>query len=100
MTMARKMRARCASIEPEDAPARRRSPRRHGRCRRRRRHVAVIQPPFEPPLPDMPHTNSRTAWTTDIAERMRWQFPLKLVGTSVVIGLFFVAYLRLLHHPG
>jgi hypothetical protein len=48
----------------------------------------------------MPHTNSRTAWTTDIAERMRWQFPLKLVGTSVVIGLFFVAYLRLLHHPG
>ena len=47
----------------------------------------------------MPQTISRTAWTTEIAERMRWHFPLKLVGTSVVTGLFFVAYLQLLHHP-
>jgi hypothetical protein len=47
----------------------------------------------------MPQTNSRTAWTTEIGARMRWHFPLKLVGTSVVTGLFFVAYLHLLHHP-
>ena len=48
----------------------------------------------------MPQTNSRTAWTTEIGARMRWHFPLKVVGTSVVTGLFFVAYLQLLHHPG
>lgn len=38
-------------------------------------------------------------WAVALTFRMRRYLALKLVGTSVVIGLFFVAYLHLLHHP-
>ena len=38
-------------------------------------------------------------WTTALAARMRCHLLLKVLGTTVVIGLFFVAYLHLLHHP-
>ncbi|RYF67561.1 MAG: PA-phosphatase, partial [Comamonadaceae bacterium] len=36
------------------------------------------------------------AWRAEIAYRMRHLFLLKLVGTSVFIGIFFVAYFHLL----
>jgi membrane-associated phospholipid phosphatase len=38
-------------------------------------------------------------WATALAARMRCHLLLKVVGTTVVTGLFFVAYLHLLHHP-
>jgi membrane-associated phospholipid phosphatase len=39
------------------------------------------------------------SWTSALRERMRRHLVLKLVGTSLLIGVFFVAYLHLLHHP-
>jgi hypothetical protein len=47
----------------------------------------------------MPLQHARPAWATEIAFRMRRHFLLKLVGTSVITALFFVAYLALLRHP-
>ncbi|MGI4777455.1 MAG: phosphatase PAP2 family protein [Janthinobacterium lividum] len=38
-------------------------------------------------------------WTTELVYRMRHLFTLKLVGTTVLITLFFVAYFQLLRHP-
>jgi len=38
-------------------------------------------------------------WATALAARMRCHFLLKVLGTTVVICLFFVAYFHLLHHP-
>ncbi|MEO7336264.1 MAG: phosphatase PAP2 family protein [Caldimonas sp.] len=38
-------------------------------------------------------------WTVSLFARMRLHLALKLLGTTVVIGVFFVAYLHLLHHP-
>jgi hypothetical protein len=38
-------------------------------------------------------------WKAALVLRMRRLFLLKVVGTTVAIGLFFVVYLHLLHHP-
>jgi len=38
-------------------------------------------------------------WATALAARMRCHLLLKVLATTVVIGLFFVAYFHLLHHP-
>ena len=38
-------------------------------------------------------------WKTALAARMRCHLLLKVLGTTAVIGLFFVAYFHLLHHP-
>lgn len=38
-------------------------------------------------------------WTTELAYRMCHLFMLKLVGTTVLTTLFFVAYFQLLRHP-
>ena len=38
-------------------------------------------------------------WTTALAVRMRCHLLLKVLGTTVGIGLFLLAYLHLLHHP-
>lgn len=39
------------------------------------------------------------SWASSLRVRMRRHLVLKLVGTSLIIGLFFVVYLHLLHHP-
>jgi len=41
----------------------------------------------------------RPAWVASLTVRMRRHFALKVVGTSLVIAVFFVGYLHLLHHP-
>jgi hypothetical protein len=41
----------------------------------------------------------RPAWVAFLTLRMRRHFALKVVGTSLVIAVFFVGYLHLLHHP-
>jgi len=38
-------------------------------------------------------------WASPLAERMRRHLVLKAAGTTLIIGVFFVAYLHLLHHP-
>ncbi|HEX7437711.1 MAG TPA: phosphatase PAP2 family protein, partial [Caldimonas sp.] len=38
-------------------------------------------------------------WAAALTVRMRRHLALKLVGTTAVIGLFFIAYLHLLHQP-
>jgi hypothetical protein len=38
-------------------------------------------------------------WASELAYRMRRHFTLKLVGTTVITTLFFVAYFHLLRHP-
>jgi membrane-associated phospholipid phosphatase len=38
-------------------------------------------------------------WISDLGERMRRHFALKLFGTTAFIALFFVGYLHVLHHP-
>jgi membrane-associated phospholipid phosphatase len=38
-------------------------------------------------------------WAGDIGLRMRRYFLLKLLGTTALIGLFFLGYLQVLHHP-
>jgi len=38
-------------------------------------------------------------WAAALAARMRRHLLLKVLATTVVIGLFFVAYFHLLHHP-
>ena len=38
-------------------------------------------------------------WTADIAFRMRRLFAVKLMGTTLCTGLFFIGYFYLLHHP-
>ena len=38
-------------------------------------------------------------WVARLAARMRRHFLLKLVGTTVFVGLFFIGYLHVLHHP-
>jgi membrane-associated phospholipid phosphatase len=38
-------------------------------------------------------------WAAALAARMRCHVLLKVLGTTVLIGLFFVAYFHLLHHP-
>jgi len=45
-----------------------------------------------PPSPPPP-------WAIALTARVRRLFVLKLVGTTLGIGLFFVAYFHLLHHP-
>src|SRR5689334_17207065 len=39
------------------------------------------------------------AWVAELALRLRRLFLLKLLGTSSLVGLFFVAYFALLRHP-
>lgn len=46
-----------------------------------------------------PRMSSPPGWRAEIGYRMRHLFLLKFVGTSVFIGLFFVAYFHLLRHP-
>ncbi len=41
----------------------------------------------------------RPAWATELALRARRLFLLKLVGTSGLVGLFFIAYFALLRDP-
>jgi len=38
-------------------------------------------------------------WATALAARMRCHLLLKVLGTTVLIGLFFIAYFHLLHYP-
>lgn len=40
-----------------------------------------------------------SSWTQELALRARRLFLLKLLGTSGVIGLFFIAYFHVLRHP-
>jgi hypothetical protein len=47
----------------------------------------------------MPTSPPPAAWSVDIVQRMRRYLALKIIGVSAVTGLFFVAYLHLLHHP-
>lgn len=39
------------------------------------------------------------AWVERLTLRMRRHLLLKLVGTTIFIGLFFIGYLHVLHHP-
>ena len=39
------------------------------------------------------------AWASSLTVRMRRHFALKVVGTTLVIAVFFVGYLHLLQHP-
>jgi len=39
------------------------------------------------------------SWASSLTERMRRHFALKVLGTSLVIAIFFIGYLHLLHHP-
>jgi len=41
----------------------------------------------------------RAPWVDNLTLRMRRHFLLKLVGTTIFIGLFFIGYLHVLHHP-
>ena len=47
----------------------------------------------------MPSSPPAPRWVADLLLRMRRLLLLKLFGTTAVIGLFFVVYLHLLHHP-
>ena len=38
-------------------------------------------------------------WASPLGERVRRHLVLKAAGTSLIIGIFFVAYLHLLHQP-
>jgi len=43
--------------------------------------------------------SSLPTWATALVARARRHFVLKVVGTTIGIALFFVAYFQLLHHP-
>ena len=48
----------------------------------------------------MTHPSGPAApWTTELVYRMRRHFTLKLLGTTAITTLFFVAYFQLLRHP-
>jgi len=43
--------------------------------------------------------STRPPWTHDIGQRLRVHQPLKIVGTTVWIWVFFIGYFYLLRHP-
>ena len=45
------------------------------------------------------HASSRPHWTHDIGQRLRVHQPLKIVGTTVWIWIFFIGYFHLLRNP-
>jgi membrane-associated phospholipid phosphatase len=45
------------------------------------------------PSPPSPH------WTVEIGMRLRWQFPLKVAGTTFFTWIFFIGYFHVLRHP-
>ncbi len=62
------------------------------------RPTAILRPSVN--LAGAAHgTRAPPAWMPELALRMRRLFLLKLVGTSSLIGLFFIAYFALLRDP-
>ena len=55
--------------------------------------------PHPPGRASRPVRAATAPWVPDLALRMRRLFLLKLVGTSALIGLFFIAYFELLRDP-
>jgi membrane-associated phospholipid phosphatase len=47
----------------------------------------------------MTSTPSRARWTAALLARIQRHFVVKALGTTLAIGLFFVFYFQLLHHP-
>lgn len=45
------------------------------------------------------HPSPRQPWTHDIGQRLRVHQPLKIVGTTLWIWVFFIGYFHLLRHP-
>ena len=45
------------------------------------------------------HPSPRQPWTHDIGQRLRVLQPLKIVGTTVWIWVFFIGYFHLLRNP-
>lgn len=59
-----------------------------------------LQPAAAPPARMAGGTHAPPGWRADLALRMRRLFLFKLVGTSALVGLFFIAYFALLRNPG